>query len=133
LFGIRKGKISKHQNKWAGGTEMNKHLQEVINGIAEKYGSVIRHDARNYVEIDIGSRLAIMDCPELKEKYKGVNAIVPLKEPVKGMKVRIDGRTFVNYVQFESGIAVPGYVAKDFDFPYKDFVPNDSMIQNFTL
>jgi hypothetical protein len=130
---LERAKINKHQDKRAGGTEMNKHLQEVINGIAEEYGSVISHDARNYVEINIGSRLAMMDCPELKEKYSGVNAIVPLKKPAEGMKVRIDGRTFVNYVQFESGIAVPGYAAKDIGLPYKDFVPNDSMIHNFAL
>jgi len=47
------------------------------------------------------------------------------------MKVRIDGRTFVNYAQYDSGIAVPGYLAKTGRRPFQTFVPNDSMICNF--
>jgi hypothetical protein len=57
--------------------------------------------------------------------------IVPLKEPQPGMKVRIDGRTFVNYAQYDSGIAVPGHVARNTSRPYAKFVPEDSMICNF--
>jgi hypothetical protein len=65
---------------------MNEHLQEVLNTIAEEYGSAICHDGRNYVEIDIGNRLVTMDYQELKERYNGIDAIVPLKEPANGMK-----------------------------------------------
>jgi hypothetical protein len=48
------------------------------------------------------------------------------------MKVRIDGRTFVNYAQFESGVVVPGFVAKAAGLKYKTFIPLDSMILNFS-
>jgi hypothetical protein len=48
-----------------------------------------------------------------------------------GMKVRIDGRTFVNYAQFESGVVVPDHVAREAGLPYRAFVPNESMILNF--
>jgi hypothetical protein len=47
------------------------------------------------------------------------------------MKVRIDGRTFVNYAEYPSGVVVPGYVAKEAGRNFKTFVPNDSMICNF--
>jgi len=47
------------------------------------------------------------------------------------MKVRIDGRTFVNYAQFDSGIAVPHYVARQVDLPHRAYVAKDSMICNF--
>jgi hypothetical protein len=47
------------------------------------------------------------------------------------MKVRIDGRTFVNYAQFESGIAVPNYVARQVDLPNRAYIAQDSMICNF--
>ena len=57
---------------------------------------------------------------------------MPLKQPAEGMRVRIDGRTFMNYAQFEFGVVVPEYVAEDTGLPYKPFVPNDSMILNFT-
>ena len=63
--------------------------------------------------------------------YRDTYAIVPLKQTVNGMKVRIDGRTFVNYAQFESGIVVPNYVAGQADLPYKAYVAKDSMICNF--
>lgn len=110
---------------------MNTHLYEVVKSIEDEYGGAICHDARNYIEVNIGSRSEMMGYSELKEKYNRANAIVPLKEPVDGMKVRIDGRTFVNYAQYESGIAVPGYLANQVGLPYKAFVPNDSMILNY--
>jgi hypothetical protein len=68
---------------------------------------------------------------EAKAQYKNVCAIVPLKRPVSGMKMRIDGRTFVNYAQFESGIVVPNYVARNVDLPYRAYIAKDSMICNF--
>jgi hypothetical protein len=47
------------------------------------------------------------------------------------MKVRIDGRTFVDYVRFDSGVAVPGYVARAANLPFSTYIPEDSMILNF--
>jgi hypothetical protein len=47
------------------------------------------------------------------------------------MKVRIDGRTFIDYAQFESGVVVPGYVAREAGLTYKTFLPLGSMILNF--
>ena len=60
-----------------------------------------------------------------------MQAIIPLKKPVGGMKVRIDGRTFVNYAQYDTGVVVPGYGAKEAGLPFETFIPNDSMILNF--
>jgi len=111
---------------------MNRHLQEMINSIAVEYETRILHEARNYIEIDIGRRLESMGFSELGKKYAGINAVVPLEDPLDGMKVMTDGRTFKNYVQYESGIAVPAYLAEDIGLPYKAFVPNESMILNFT-
>ncbi|QTA89650.1 hypothetical protein [Desulfonema magnum] len=111
---------------------MNRELNKVLDSIANEYHGDISDGARNYVEVNIGKRSETMGYPELKKKYNEVCAIVPLKKPVNGMKVRIDGRTFVNYAQYDSGVAVPGYIAKDAGLPYKTFVPNDSMILNCT-
>ena len=47
------------------------------------------------------------------------------------MKVRIDGRTFVNYARYDAGIGVPGYVAKEAGIQHETFIPNDHMILNF--
>jgi len=45
--------------------------------------------------------------------------------------VRIDGRTFANYAQFESGIVVPNYIARQVDLPQRPYTAQDSMICNF--
>ncbi len=111
---------------------MKNNLDDVLMMIGKEYENNILKGSRNYLEVDIGNKAAKMGYFGLKDKFANVYAIVPLKAPVAGMKVRIDGRTFVNYAQFDTGVAVPGNVAQNADLPYKEFVPNDSMILNFT-
>jgi hypothetical protein len=57
--------------------------------------------------------------------------VVPLKAPLPGMKVRIDGRTFVNYRRHPSGMAVPGHVAEAAGMRSEAYRARDSMILNF--
>ncbi len=111
---------------------MNKKLVKVLNMIAEEYKGMIQRGSRNYIEISIGEHSERLGHTDLKDKYKHAYAIVPLKEPQKGMKVRIDGRTFVNYAEHRSGIAIPGYLASEAGLSVNTFEPNDSMICNFT-
>ena len=110
---------------------MNKNLDAVLANIGEEYQDRIGDGSRFYVEVDIGKRADALGFADVKERYNGAHAIVPLKRPTLGMTVRIDGRTFVNYARYDSGIATPGYVAKDSGLPHTTFVPNDSMILNF--
>jgi len=111
---------------------MKTDLGKVIGLISEDFKNDILATSRFYREVSIGERAERLGLTELKGQYRDVFAIVPLKQPAEGMKVRIDGRTFVNYAQFEFGVVVPRYVAEDTGLPYKPFVPNDSMILNFT-
>jgi hypothetical protein len=74
---------------------MKRHLSEVLESIVKECGGNILAGARHYLEVDIGKRAEVLGYPELKEKYGRVYAIVPLKHPRTGMKVRIDGRTSV--------------------------------------
>jgi hypothetical protein len=115
-----------------GGKRMKTDLGKVIGLISEDFKNDILATSRFYREVSIGERAERLGLTELKGQYRDVFAIVPLKQPAEGMKVRIDGRTFVNYAQFEFGVVVPRYVAEDTGLPYKPFVPNDSMILNFT-
>ena len=112
---------------------MNPKLSEILKNISDEYQEKISTvpGTRNYLEVDIGERAGKLGFSELKDQYRRVNAVVPLKEEAPGMRVRIDGRTFVNYALYDSGVAVPGYVAKAAGLPYKTYVPNDSMILNF--
>jgi hypothetical protein len=110
---------------------MKTDIGEVIARIGEDFKNEILPDSRFYREVSIGERAERLGLTGLSGRYRRVFAIVPLKESAEGMKVRIDGRTFVDYAQFESGVVVPGYVAEVAGLPHKPFVPNDSMILNF--
>ena len=110
---------------------MNHKLADILKKIGDEFRNQISPGSRFYLEIDIGRQAAKYGHCGLEEKYDDIYAIVPLKCPVRGMKVRIDGRTFVNYAQFESGVIVPKNVAGDAGLSHKAFVPKDSMILNF--
>jgi hypothetical protein len=110
---------------------MKNNLNIILKNIGEHFKDTIYGSSRYYREVDIGDQAEKMGFSELKEKFHNVYAIVPLKQPVSGMKVLIDGRTFVDYAQYDSGIAVPGYIAREAGLPYKNYVPDDSMILNF--
>jgi hypothetical protein len=106
-------------------------LDKVLTEISEEYKEDILANSRYYVEVDIGKKAEELGYADLKQAYHAVNAIVPLRKPAKGMTVRIDGRTFVNYGQLESGIAIPGYIVKEAGLPHETYEPNDSMILSF--
>ena len=110
---------------------MTDNLSEVIAKIGEEYRDNINNDSRHYLEISIAKKAAELGFADDKKRYKNACAIVPLKHPIRGMKVRIDGRTFVNYAQFESGIVVPQYVANQVDLSHRAYIARDSMICNF--
>jgi hypothetical protein len=110
---------------------MDKKLAEVVNRIGDDFKDNISKGSRFYLEVNIGELAAKYGYSDLGKKYQARYAIVPLKHPVSGMKVRIDGRTFVNYAQFESGVVVPDFVARDSGLSYKTFIPHDSMVCNY--
>jgi hypothetical protein len=110
---------------------MNKSLDSVIQEIEDEYRELIQADGRNYIEVSISGKAQEMGFSDLEECYRHACAIVPIKRPVEGMKVRIDGRTFVNYQQFVSGVAVPDYVSRHTGFEYRPYKAQNSMICNF--
>jgi hypothetical protein len=110
----------------------NRKLKYILDIIGEEYKPMILKGSRHYLEVSVGRQAERLGYDDLKERYKNAFVIVPLKAPQKGMKVRVDGRTFTNYAEHTSGIAVPGYLARETGHPFKTFAPNDSMICNFT-
>lgn len=110
---------------------MSDQLNELLRQIENKYSARIQKGARHYLEVSLSEEARRLGYAELAEKYKTATAIVPLKDPHRGMKVRIDGRTFVNYAEFDSGVAVPGYLARSSERKHRTFIPMDSMICNF--
>lgn len=82
---------------------MNDHLKKVLTWIGNEYENEISTTSRFYREVDIGKQAEKIGYDDIRNQYKGVYAIVPLNHPESGMKVRIDGRTFIDYAQFDSG------------------------------
>jgi hypothetical protein len=111
---------------------MNRKLNDLIDKIGESYQPVILKGSLHYLEVSVGKQASMLGYAELAERYTNTCLIVPLKAPQKGMKVRIDGRTFVNYAEHASGIALPGHLAREAGRSFKRFIPNDSMICNFS-
>ncbi len=110
---------------------MPNNLDQTIKAIEEAYAGKINGNSRFYVEVDIGAQAEEMGFSDVATKYRKVLAVVPIREAEHGMKVRIDGRTFVNYGQLESGVAIPGRAVKQSRRSYTTYIPNDSMILNF--
>jgi hypothetical protein len=110
---------------------MDDRVDKLLEHIEETYCGKIQRGARHYMELNLGEQARRLGFADLGEKYKDAHAIIPLKVPQKGMKVRIDGRTFVNYAEYDSGMAVPVFLAKASTKKFRTYVPNDSMICNF--
>ena len=110
---------------------MNDSLKTVLTQMGENYRGIIENGSRHYLEVSIAQKAAELGMREIEEQYRESYAIIPLKRPLKGMKVRIDGRSFANYAQFESGVVVPPYVAWQADLEYRRYKALDSMICNF--
>lgn len=110
---------------------MNTDLKNILVKIGDDYQHLIEGGARHYLEVSIGRTAAELGLKAAAVRYGHAYAIVPLKHPLAGMKVRIDGRTFVNYAQFASGVAVPPYLARQAGLPHQTYKAWDSMICNF--
>jgi hypothetical protein len=110
---------------------MKTDLEDVLNKIGESFKNDIMKESNCYLEVDIGKQATELGLSDIQKSYEHVNAIVPLKQSLPGMKVMIDGRSFTNYAQFDTGIAVPAYVARETMMNYQTYIPADSMILNF--
>ena len=111
---------------------MDHRVHELLDAIGKAFGPKVDTAGRNYLEISIADQARRMGYADLAEKYRHAYAVIRLKEPQPGMKVRIDGRTFVNYAEYPPGIAVPAQLAREAAVDAKPFVAMDSMICNFT-
>ena len=118
-------------NQTTGDKVLDNRIDKLLKQLEETYGDKIQRGARHYMEVSLAEEARKMGFADIEEKYKTASAVIPLKAPQRGMKVRIDGRTFVNYAEYESGIAVPRYFAILSGRKYRVFVPKDSMICNY--
>lgn len=111
---------------------MTEEIHNMLNEIATEYKDNIDPDSRHYTEVSFARKAAELGFADKIRPYEKIQAIIPLKYPVGGMKVRIDGRTFENYAQFESGIVVPRFLARQVNLAHKAYQAKDSMVYNFT-
>jgi hypothetical protein len=100
---------------------MSNKLSDVLTHMADEYRDEISSDSEIYLELDIGKEAEKLGYSDIAKKYAGAEAVLPLNHTPDGMKVMIDGRTFVNYEQLETGVVIPGHVAKDAALPSKHY------------
>ena len=110
---------------------MKGELEAIVAAIREDCKHIMVDDSRHYFEVSLANTAAELGLKDAKERYGNTHAVILLKHPLKGMKVRIDGRTFVNYAQFESGVVVPDHIARESRLPTKVWRARDSMVCNF--
>jgi hypothetical protein len=110
---------------------MDHALIRVLDTIAERHREDIADSGLDYKEVDIGEEARKLGLAHLAGKYGNVCAVIPLKRPVEGMKVLIDGRSFAGYARCGNGVVVPGYVARDTGLPCRSWDAAESMILNF--
>ena len=110
---------------------MSNELGLVLTKIGDKFKDEISKESGIFLEVDIGTQAEKLGYSNIAKKYRGVDAVVPLKQTVNGMKVMIDGRTFVNYAQLESGVVIPGYIANEAALPCKLYEAHESIVRVF--
>ena len=99
---------------------MNEQLTAVLEHIKETYQDKAMAGERNYLNVDIGKAALALGFRDLYDKYLDREVVVVLKKPLPGMKVRIDGRTFVNYAEYARGRAFMDTLGN------KDLKPKDT-------
>jgi hypothetical protein len=111
---------------------MSNELGEVLTKIGEEYKEEISEESGIFLEVDIGKQAEKFGYSNIVEKYRGVDAVVPLKHTIDGMKVMIDGRTFMDYAQLETGVVIPGHIAKEAALPSKHYEAPETIVRVFS-
>lgn len=109
---------------------MNTQLKKVLEHIKLKNKHHAESGARNYLNVDIGKVAGELGFKDLEKKFSNREVVVNIKGPEPGIKVRIDGRTFINYVEYSDGFAVASHIAAQAGIPAKPYTAGDSMILN---
>lgn len=111
---------------------MNKSLTKVLEHIRDSYRNKACKGARHYTNIRIGTIAEKLNLKNIDPDIADREVIISLKDPQPGMKVRIDGRTFIRYAEYADGFAVPEAVAMKAGIKYQPYTPQNSMILNYT-
>jgi hypothetical protein len=110
---------------------MDKQLRQILLKIKDTYRDLMSTDSIYLLDVNIGKEARKMGYVKLSARYDHSEVVIPLKESPAGMKVMIDGRTFVNYAQLELGLIVPNYVAQNAGVPFKHYHAKDSLVRVF--
>jgi hypothetical protein len=106
-------------------------IDDVLRVVEEEFREEMEPTSRFFVDVDLGRTAARLGLQDPEGILSGVEAVVPLRRLRGGMRVRVDGRTFVDYAQCDSGLAVPGYVARRAGLRFRPYRALDSMVRMF--
>lgn len=110
---------------------MKGSLKKILSKISDDYRPLIAKDSIYFLDVNIGKTADRMGITDISSSYYDTNIIIPLKHPLSGMKVMVDGRTFINYAQLDTGLILAEYVAQEADIDYQTYHARESMIRVF--
>jgi hypothetical protein len=98
-------------------TEILEKLTADINS-----GISICPRARDALQFDIGKTYRFYGLNDDASKYIGVVALAPVENLPGGIPLGVDPKEeFSDYVQFESGLAVPRWIAEKTDLEFNEY------------
>lgn len=116
---------------------MANEITDILNLIAADFEGNIQPDSNVYHLITMAKVAKLMDKSEyrekLREKYPRFRAIVPLRNVSGGIKAEFKGSELSDYVQLNSGILVPEYIAKEAELPSTPYKPKEKIIVKFYI
>lgn len=110
---------------------MKNNIKKILEHVHKNYRSMAHKGGRHYMSVNIGDIARKLGYNNIEKDLADRDVVVALKEPQPGMKVRIDGRTFVRYAEYADGFAVAEPIAVKAGVSYKPYLAQNSMILNF--
>ena len=83
---------------------MNSDLKGLLMKIGHDYQNLIEKGSRHYIEVSLARAAGELGFKEAEKQYRHAYAIVPLKRPLKGMKVRLP--PVIDFNQLKVGCAM---------------------------
>ena len=69
---------------------MENTLKKILSFIGERYREKIEPDSPHYLEVELGRQAEELGYESMRDEYRKVGVVVPIKHPEPGMKVMID-------------------------------------------
>lgn len=109
----------------------NRALANILQRIGDDWKERINPTSDTYCLINMRRACQAYGYPTIVSRYsdRKFSVVVPLKEgALRGVGFEVDGMEFSDYVQLDSGIAIPPDLARITRKSGREYLPHDRMI-----